>query len=222
MKGNTFYDKASDPCQYDNTVWFEVECSLETGTRNVFYQMFDKGAWKKRTVLDIGCGTGWLVNNALETGACYAEGIDSSYKNVRRGRELYPSTKLHHTSIQEFSTDQKYDLIILLMSMNHISDVESVLIKIQTLCSETGICQLIIPDYEYFKTPRKNYQLELEERSDNEYVVKTNRKEGNVYDIIRKTEWYEDVIRNVGLRITKSMPIKPIDKIIAHLIELKR
>jgi 2-polyprenyl-3-methyl-5-hydroxy-6-metoxy-1,4-benzoquinol methylase len=96
--------EATNNKQYDQIAWSEIESGLESknGTRNFFFSVFNKKTWKNKKVLDIGCGTGWLVNEMKKAGAKQVIGIDPSIKNITKGNCLFPKSQLYKHSIESF------------------------------------------------------------------------------------------------------------------------
>ena len=56
-------DRAVDIYQYDSMPWSEYEDTLQSPNRKWMFSYLSKfnENWKGR-VVDIGCGTGWLIN----------------------------------------------------------------------------------------------------------------------------------------------------------------
>ncbi len=146
-------EKATNPAQYDleEVVWAkEIE---DSPTRRFYYEYLGKyeDKWKDADILDIGCGTGWLMNLLLKNGARLVEGAEPSIRNARAANKLYPSLKVFNSAFESFSTERKYDLIISVMVFSHISDINSAFRKLTTLLKESGEAQIVVPDYDYFK-----------------------------------------------------------------------
>lgn len=195
-----FYALATDPKQYDadSISWAEIEGKVSCGTRKFFYDYltcaissdFPSGVSGKE-ILDIGCGTGWLVHKLMESGA-NSKGIDPSSKNVSKARIFYPAIYLEETTLEEFKTNKKYDIICALMVFNHIADIELGFDKIKNMLTPKGHFYFIIPDFVYFSTPRHGYALNIFSSHDEEYVVQTRRREGEIVDVIRSLNLYKE------------------------------
>jgi 2-polyprenyl-3-methyl-5-hydroxy-6-metoxy-1,4-benzoquinol methylase len=184
--------QATNPKQYNNSDWSKIESSLKSkrGTRNFFFEAFDKKEWKRKKILDLGCGTGWLVNEISKVGAKKVIGVDPSERNITWGKQLFPEINIYQHSLESFPIKEKFDYIISIMTFNHVSNVDLALQKISYLLEPKGRLQIIIPSYDYFRLKRNNYRKEFVHLSAEEYVVKTNRKEGEICDVIRTLSWF--------------------------------
>ena len=84
--------RATDIGQYDDPhlPWNKHEDSLESPNRKWMFTYLSrfKEKWKGR-VVDIGCGTGWLING-IQAYARYAIGIDPSWNNFNRAKGFQP------------------------------------------------------------------------------------------------------------------------------------
>jgi predicted RNA methylase len=75
--------------------------------------------WEGRSVLDIGTGTGWLVDRANRVGARSVVGIEPSEVNVAIGARLYPGTSLLNVSFEEFEPELRegFDTVVSVMGV---------------------------------------------------------------------------------------------------------
>ncbi len=86
---------------------------------------------KGGTLLDIGCGFGWVVKEAKDQGF-NSTGIDSSHPYTEFGKKKL-NVDLKNVSLKEFNTKKKYDTIILNHVLEHIVDLNKSLFKIHSL-----------------------------------------------------------------------------------------
>jgi 2-polyprenyl-3-methyl-5-hydroxy-6-metoxy-1,4-benzoquinol methylase len=196
--------QATNPEQYDKISWSEIEASLQSknGTRKFFFDVFDKKVWKNQKVLDLGCGTGWLVKEIEKAGAKRVIGIDPSIKNITIGKHLFPKSKIYQHNIESFPVKEKFDIVVSSMVFCHISNVELALQKLYHMLTKTGRLQIIVPGYEYFKSKSKITSFESVELTAEEYVVKTERREGSMCDIVRTVSWYLKKMEQNEFQIT--------------------
>ena len=206
--------RATSPTQYDlDDISWSTENGLQSPTRKFFfdYLLGFKEEWRDSDILDIGCGTGWLMHLLKENGAKSVEGIEPSHKNVAyagdNGFEIY------HCDLDSFSEDKRYDLLIYVMTFGHINNIDSSFEKMARLVRDGGGVQLIVPAYDYFKRERDGCKVEFEELNPEEYVVQVTREQGTIAEIVRKVEFYERAAERVGLTVEDSIPMVPTDSL---------
>lgn len=204
--------KATNPSQYDSLSW-EYDGLANSPRTQIFttHILRDRSIFKDKDVLDIGSGTGWLLEAVHNAGARSALGIEPSKKNVELAKKHHPEFETICTSLEEFSTQQKFDIIISVQVMVHIADVPEAMQKIANLLREGGQFLLIVPDVEYARTPRYDYEMNIEDINPGEYIVSTKRPNGVITDIIRKPEVYEKSAKAAGLRLLKQEDIFPLE-----------
>jgi SAM-dependent methyltransferase len=74
-----------------------------------------------RTVLDIGCGTGFWTEFYLSRGAVYT-GVDIAETSVQRLRERYPAAAFLHADVGEADLPGTYDIVNVFDVLYHITD----------------------------------------------------------------------------------------------------
>jgi len=98
------------------------------------------------TVLDVGGGTGWLcsVIKQCDTRVVSTQivDIDSNAKELARqqGHEFFEGT------LEEFTTTEKYDLILMLNLIEHVSSPLEVLKKVSHLLNPNGLVVVKTPN----------------------------------------------------------------------------
>ncbi|PIN74158.1 hypothetical protein COV20_00910 [Candidatus Woesearchaeota archaeon CG10_big_fil_rev_8_21_14_0_10_45_16] len=206
--------RATSPTQYDlDDISWSTENGLQSPTRKFFfdYLLRFKGEWSDADILDIGCGTGWLMHLLKENGAKSVEGIEPSHKNVAYAGDN--GFKIYHSDLDSFSEDKRYDLLISVMTFGHIDDLNTAFEKMARLVRDNGGVQLIVPAYDYFKRERDGCKVEFEELDPEEYVVQVTREQGTIAEIVRKVEVYERAAKRVGLAVEDSIPMVPTDSL---------
>ena len=210
---NQLLSRATDIKQYDNPdlPWNEHEDTLESPNRKWMFSFLSKCSdkWKGK-VVDIGCGTGWLVNEISKV-TRFAIGIDPSKKNYDRGRKLFPSINLENKDLYSFS-EKNFDLAIAIMVFIHISDIKKAFKHINQMLKQKGEFQLIIPDYGYFRRPRED--ITIKEINSDECVMEIRRKTGTVVDIVRKQEMYPKIAEECGFKLIEHIPMVPSKELI--------
>ena len=216
MKETTFLQRATDPSLYDRIgkSWIEKEARLDpNSTRYKFFEAFWKNSskWEGSRVLDLGCGTGWLSFEILKSGAREVVGIDPSYKNINFGKMNYLGVDFRRVPFDEFK-EEKFDLIVSNMVVEHICDLNSFFEKASLLLESKGEIHLTFGNFDYMKMPRKNYELNIEKMDKDSYVVETNRVEGKLVDIIRKPKVILGTALKAGLKFNKIEAVRDFDR----------
>lgn len=213
-------ERAIQPDQYDlhDLTWKE---SGQPGSMRaqLFWEYLEPytQSWKGKRILDIGSGTGWLAQYALERGAARALGIDSSAHSITQGKHDYPNIELQQTTFENFTaTEQSFDEILAIMSFSHISDLHGAFRKIHSFLSTQGRAIIIVPDYDYFHTPHHNYTIEQQPINEESYAVSITRSWGTLADIVHKVDVYDRVASSMSLQLIKREAIFPTEKQIAR------
>ncbi|MDD5584507.1 MAG: class I SAM-dependent methyltransferase [Candidatus Omnitrophica bacterium] len=101
-------------------------------------------------ILDVGCSTGALLSIFKLHGYSNLSGIDPSASCVRTAKKIY-GIEATVNAISDFSTDEKFDLIILSAIVEHLADFSSAMRKIRSLLKDQGLLFVEVPDAERFE-----------------------------------------------------------------------
>lgn len=101
---------------------------------------FLKDMPKGSSLLDVGCGLGWLLKQADDLGH-KAEGIDSSAPFVKVGKKLL-GVKSTVKKFEDLKTNKKYDMIVMSHVIEHVDDHKIFLKRTKSLLKPNG--QLLI------------------------------------------------------------------------------
>ena len=104
---------------------------------------------KKVSILDVGCSTGSLLSVFKKKGFKNIRGLDPSLYCVKSVRRLY-KIKAVKANISSYKTKNKYDLIILSATLEHLADFNSSMAKIRGLLKDNGLLFIEVPDAERF------------------------------------------------------------------------
>lgn len=107
------YDLHTPPHHYQHDHAFVLEVGMALG--------------KECRLLDVGCGTGILLEKALRAGMV-AKGIDASEHMVRVARSRVSESAVAVRRMQEIDDDSSYDLVVALSwTLNYASDEHELL-----------------------------------------------------------------------------------------------
>lgn len=100
--------------------------------------------YKGKTLLDVGCGLGWLLAEATKKGLI-AEGIDSSRPFIKIGRKLL-KVNSKAVSLEKLSSSKKYDVIVLQHVIEHVSDLNLFLRLLRKRLNRDGLLVIACPN----------------------------------------------------------------------------
>tara|TARA_R110000823_G_C15889207_1_gene495862 strand:- start:84 stop:800 length:717 start_codon:yes stop_codon:yes gene_type:complete len=107
-----FFDNQSESI-YNNpiTKFYHMSFMGKTDEQFVGYIKSQAGINKDSNVLDMGCGSGYLVNQLSEL--CVAEGISNSPINIKVCKNLYPDNKFTLAEMETYKSDLKSHILTL-------------------------------------------------------------------------------------------------------------
>jgi 2-polyprenyl-3-methyl-5-hydroxy-6-metoxy-1,4-benzoquinol methylase len=231
--------EATNPLAYsaDDVNW-QDENGKSSVRQELYREYFLKyiESWQGKSVLDVGSGTGWLANFFLENGAESVEGIEPSSKNTQFARKRFPLIHFREIDLLSFNPGKQYDVVSCVMVLMNLKSMDDVFAKFDELLATKGEILTVVPDFNYFKTPRHDYKLEVLEMSDDEYVARTERPHFSIVDIVRKIHVYTEAATRAGFEVTDHVPLVPTanfrsdlrqyaefkDKPIMHLLRFRR
>lgn len=157
------------------------------------------------TILDIGCGCGYLTNVIYENGRQFITGIDLSPKSVLYAQKKYPHIKFIQQDICSVSTDERYDLVLAIMVLNNAPDMKVLLHTIAGLLNQNGALILVLPHPAYW--PLKHLKVSsfpyLQEKSYYLHFSTKGRKDypSSISYFHRPIESYLGSAREAGLQL---------------------
>ena len=113
--------------------------------RSLFKKMPKKN---KYYVLDVGGGTGWMLDIAIRSTNL---SIDSQIVDIDKKAGDVAKLKGHKYfcgTIDEFNSQKKFDLILLLNLIEHVDNPQALLSKLEFLLSPNGIILLKTPNFD--------------------------------------------------------------------------
>ena len=97
---------------------------------------------KGKDVLDVACGTGVMIDYYLERDVKSITGVDFSNKMCEIASQKYKNynnVKIICEDIEDYSSDIKYDSIIVYNSFPHFPNAEKLISQLSNLLKEGGI-----------------------------------------------------------------------------------
>ena len=102
-----------------------------------------------KTVLDIGCYYGYFLQNAVDRGAARAVGVEHDPVRVGIANRLAPlwdgRVEVRLADIETAVFDEKFDYVLMLKVLHHLSDPVGVMKKLASLCRGTVIVEFREP-----------------------------------------------------------------------------
>lgn len=113
---------------------------------NIYRHIFDvlDGYKKPGSLLDLGCGCGFFLKEAVERG-WKVSGVDPSEKSIAYARSVVGDTVICGT-LDNVSTDRKFDAITLINVLDHMTDAFRQIQKVRELLVPDGILYLRFPN----------------------------------------------------------------------------
>lgn len=91
-----------------------------------------------KSYLDVGCEAGAFCGYAQFDGATHVTGIDPSKALLQKAESLYPDIDFRHQPIDRLP-DDKFDVITLLMKLNHAQAPEALIRELISRLSDDGV-----------------------------------------------------------------------------------
>lgn len=102
-----------------------------------------------KTVLDVGCHHGFFLHDAVRRGASRAVGIEMDPSRFKIASTLAPlwqgKIEIIEGQLEEVSLDEKFDVVIFLNVLHHVTDPIAVMRKLASLCRGTVVVEFRQP-----------------------------------------------------------------------------
>jgi SAM-dependent methyltransferase len=199
------FERAVNPCQYDepDLAWDAAGADVREAHLWPFLAPLAP-MWRERSLIDIGSGTGWLVARAAASGATRVCGIDPSRTVVRAARARYPRCEFHHSALECFSTDERFDVALMVMVLSHVRDPGAAFRAVRRLLTPTGELHALVDAYSDAPMAWETRRVHL---GPGEAVVLLDHPRGVLADVLRDTSVYEDAGARVGLSLIERTPL---------------
>jgi SAM-dependent methyltransferase len=149
--------------EHDISDWNRIAATYSTnaGTAaDTIYRMFQSAIWEslgaleQATVLDVGCGSGWLCNLIASAGGNVI-GVDGSSALLQIAREAYPHIEFveHNLANGLPQLDVQFDRIVANMVLMDIPDIQPVIAAIRKNIKPQGKFLFTLPHPCFFQAP---------------------------------------------------------------------
>lgn len=132
-------------------------------TYKVISSFMKKNIKKTAHILDIGCSSGYLLWLLKKLGYKNVYGFDPAPACKNIAKEKY-GIAMETAEIENFTTEKKYDFIILSQVLEHLRDVQKSIEKITSFLSDDGYFFIGVPDtgrfHEDFEEPFGEFSTE--------------------------------------------------------------
>lgn len=103
-----------------------------------------------RTVVDIGCGAGNLLQDVVARAApARVVGVDYALAGVERARRAVPDGEFHSCSLYDLDLRETFDVVLCTEVLEHLSKPEVAMRTLVRLCSADGVIIITVPDGEH-------------------------------------------------------------------------
>lgn len=219
---NNITKNSVNPKQYDDPKlnWDPTKKDLKSPIRRLMYgNLIDYvQESKKNKILEIGCGTGWLVNEIEKYKPKINRGIDPSAVNCKIAKSLFPNLDIQCVDFEKFKKEDKYDKIYSIMTLSHFRDLTSFFEKCWQITKKGSKLIFIVPDYYYFKKKRENTVTKIA-YFDDCYSVSVEKNGKVLSQIVRKNKVYNNFAKKTGFNLVEEKFIGVDDDLLKESIK---
>jgi len=124
-----------------------IQRAKEALDRRMFRAILQKIPAPAPAVLDVGGGTGWLLNSVK---TCDAREMSTQIVDIDPGAKEEAENAGHRYflgPIEEFESETKFDLILMLNLIEHVRRPDEILAKARSLLSTNGLLLIKTPNF---------------------------------------------------------------------------
>jgi len=124
---------------YDKLEILDVDkhCLAEIQFLKKYFNMIAQEVRGAKAVLDVGCGTGHLLEQLSIYSNMIRIGIELNQERATVARKI-SGCKIYQVPIEEFSTNTKFDVIILINVLSHIPSFDKLFSKLRSNLQPNG------------------------------------------------------------------------------------
>lgn len=111
-----------------------------------YLSLVNDQAYKKRRLLDIGCGYGRFLKSAQDNFETF--GIDPSKHAISQARKYAVNTKFKVATISSYKPEKLFDVITIFDVLEHTNNLSASLQKIKRWLKSGGILVAVVPVYD--------------------------------------------------------------------------
>jgi SAM-dependent methyltransferase len=213
------FARATDPRQYDAP---DMDWTPEGGADAPWPRFVRErlapvlGGLARRSVLDLGCGTGHLALLFAHLGAQRMVGLEPAARHAGAARRLHPELHVVRAGLPRTPFLHAFDDAIAVLSMEHQSSLDDAYQAVATVLKPGGRFLVIAGDRDFHRSPRWGLGLEVHDRDDGSMLVATTYPVGTVHDVIRPPGHFERAARRVGFERVSSAPLVPDEALMSR------
>jgi len=118
-----------------------------------YLPMVMKACEGAKSVLDVGCGSGYLLQQLGSNPALFRCGIELNEDRAEMARNI-SGCVIHQVPIEQFTSQEKFDAIIMMNVLSHIHSHDKLFSSLRSLLSDNG--KLILKVGEFGKQPKRS------------------------------------------------------------------
>ena len=207
-------DLATDPEQYSQgsaVTWMKDDNRQKLQEENFWNAIKPFIKTTCKSVLDIGCGSGWSAKKFDQLKVNWI-GLEPASSHFTVAERINPELNIINKTFEQYDTDRHFDCIIAVMVFSHIKDVQSSFKKIYNLLNDGGVFIIVCSTFhdEISRLERNGRKYQVDVIDDDQYVDKAVVGAYGIADINRKPECYIDNAATNGLSLVKHLRVEDV------------
>jgi len=177
-------------------VWIDSDTSFVIGSRIEIIKAYLQEQPRDKKILEVGSWTGATTYAIYRMGFKDVTALDISSEAVRVGKEKFPYLKWINADIEEYNSDLKYDIILMLDITPELEYPMETIKRIKNMLTPGGfiVFSQLINDYVYLDAHESYNYLTQEDfisLSDDLEILNINNEKDSF-----KREWFIGTIKN--------------------------
>jgi len=137
----------------------EVDLLSSTLYYKKYLPMVEKACEGARSILDVGCGTGYLLQQLGVSRSRYLNGIELNEGRAAIARNI-SGCEVHEVPVEKFKSQKKFDVIILMNVLSHLHSFDKLFSSLLALLNDNG--KVIFKVGEFGKQAKKTDIIDWE------------------------------------------------------------